>query len=81
MLSAVQVNPNIKSVIIINLKEQGDPIYAGISDQELILASPTLLIQMFSKTGKGHFYYTLENNEGQLRRQNLATQLFQKGLR
>lgn len=46
LMDWVKSMPNIKNVIVVNLSEQGDPIYAGMSDMELISAVPTLFSQM-----------------------------------
>lgn len=81
LLIAVRSNPNIKNVIIINLLQHGDPIYAGMSDIELIQSVPKLASQMRSGKGEGHFYYAIEGGEGKVRRQMLAKTLFEKGLR
>lgn len=81
LLTAVRTHPKIKNVIVIDLGQHGDPIYAGMSDGELIDAVPTLGTQMMRGKGEGHFYYAVENGEGQVRRQLLARSLFQKGLR
>lgn len=76
---AVTTHPNIKSATIIDLKDKGDPIYAGISDQELMKASVELGQQMLN--GGGHFYYSGDNAEGKSRRRDLAKLLYAKGLR
>ncbi|WP_328188299.1 hypothetical protein [Marinobacter sp. OP 3.4] len=81
LLTAVRTHPKIKNVIVIDLGQHGDPIYAGMSDGELIEAVPTLGMQMVRGKGEGHFYYAVENGEGQTRRHLLARSLFQKGLR
>lgn len=71
----------IKNVIILDLKQYGDPIYAGMSDIEIIQAVPTLASQMQKNQGEGHFYYALNNATGRSRRLSLATQLARHGLR
>ncbi|QQZ42021.1 hypothetical protein IF690_00315 [Pseudomonas sp. SK3(2021)] len=76
---AVSTHPNIGSTIIIDLKDKGDPIYAGISDEELMKASIELGKQMLN--GGGHFYYSGNNPEGKARRRELAKLLYKKGLR
>ncbi|GFM84854.1 hypothetical protein PSCICO_02530 [Pseudomonas cichorii] len=76
---AVSSHPNIGSTIIIDLKDKGDPIYAGISDEELMKASIELGKQMLN--GGGHFYYSGDNPEGKARRRELAKLLYEKGLR
>ncbi|WPN32684.1 hypothetical protein QMK54_13440 [Pseudomonas sp. P5_109] len=76
---AVTTHPNIGNATIIDLKDKGDPIYAGISDEELMKASAELGAQMLN--GGGHFYYSGENAEGKSRRRDLAKFLYAKGLR
>jgi len=79
LLKAVQSSSNIKKVIILNLGEHGDPIYAGMSDKAIIEAAPKLVDQMTK--GEGHFYYGGDNNIGRKRRRELAKYLYNKGLR
>ncbi|WP_219703611.1 alpha/beta hydrolase [Marinomonas lutimaris] len=81
LLMAVKTNPHIKNVLVINLDKYGDPIYAGMSDVELIRSVPDLASQMNRGKGEGHFYYALEGGEGAIRRKILAKKLFQEGLR
>lgn len=81
LLHALRINHSIKKMIIVDLQEHGDPIYAGISDIELIQAVPTLASQMGDGKGDGHFYYAVENGEGQVRRKLLAEKLYREGLR
>ena len=78
---AVKSASNIENVIVINLQRYGDPIYAGMSDVELIQHIPTLASQMAAGEGDGHFYYAVSNEIGNSRRQMLAISLFNKGLR
>jgi len=80
LLLAVRSNPNIKNVIVKNLTQYGDPIYAGMSDIELINAVPKLASQMRSGKGEGHFYYAIEGAEGKARRHMLAHSLANGGL-
>ncbi|MEZ8029982.1 hypothetical protein [Enterovibrio norvegicus] len=79
LVKAVKSHANIKNVIIMNLKEQGDPIYAGISDGELISASFELGNQMIQ--GNGHFYYSGNDSEGKKRREELAATLVGMGIK
>ena len=76
---AVSSHPNIGRTTIIDLKDKGDPIYAGISDEELMKAAVELGKQMLN--GGGHFYYSGDNAEGKARRRELAKLLYAKGLR
>jgi len=80
LLQALQNHKNIGKVIIINLSKQGDPIYAGMKDSEIISAIPKLTQQM-AKEGEGHFYYASEKAIGDSRRIELANRLYKEGLR
>ncbi|WP_417506696.1 hypothetical protein [Marinomonas gallaica] len=80
LLTAVRTNKRIKKVIVINLTEQGDEIYAGMSDNEIINTVPVMKNQM--QVGDiGHFYYAGENPEGSQKRLRLANKLYRAGLR
>lgn len=75
---------NIKEVIIRDLKEYGDPIFAGISQPRPLFNSLTLAKQM-SKTketgeGVGHFYYAGITKESARRRRELARLISRHGL-
>ncbi|QZP34375.1 alpha/beta hydrolase [Pseudomonas sp. DR48] len=76
---AVSNHPNIGSAIIIDLKDKGDPIYAGMTDKELVDSALELGRQM--PTAEGHFYYSGDSAEGKARRRELAKLLYSKGLR
>lgn len=80
LLKAVKYNSHIKNLIVMNLGQHGDPIYAGISDIDLAMAALKLAVQMNAGRGEGHFYYALEGDEGARRRLLLALDLVQKGL-
>lgn len=79
LLKAVQSSSNIKKVIVLNLGEHGDPIYAGMSDKAIIEAAPKLIDQMMK--GEGHFYYGGDNDIGRKRRRELAKYLYNQGLK
>lgn len=76
---AVNSHPNIGLTTIIDLQDKGDPIYAGITDEELMRSTVELGRQMIS--GGGHFYYSGDNEEGKQRRRLLAQDLNIIGLR
>lgn len=78
-LSALKNQSLIRNIIIVNLDEQGDPIYAGMSSLALATSTPVLMWQIVN--GTGHFYYSVEGQEGDKRRQDLAQFLYNKGLR
>lgn len=78
-LNELRNTPNIKNVVVMDLTAQGDPIKAGMSRTELIIAAPTLGYQMTQ--GTGHFYYAPNTAVGQARRNDLATTPYRSGLR
>jgi RHS repeat-associated protein len=80
LLQALQTSPQIGNVIVINLTQQGDPIYAGMSDLNLLKSLPILNSQ-FSSGGAGHFYYAPSTQEGAARRADLAKTLSLMGLK
>lgn len=75
---------NIKEVIVRDLQEYGDPIFAGISHPRLLFSSMKLATQM-AKTketgeGVGHFYYAGVTKESARRRRELARLISRHGL-
>lgn len=76
---AVSSHANIGKAIIMNLQDKGDPIYAGMTDKELVDSALELGQQM--PTAEGHFYYSGDTVEGKVRRRELAKLLFSTGLR
>jgi hypothetical protein len=80
-LNTLRSRKNIKRVIVIDLKDQGDPIYAGISQWELTKVGPTLAEQMLSGRGEGHFYYAHVVADSPARWRALAKRLYDEGLR
>jgi pimeloyl-ACP methyl ester carboxylesterase len=75
---------NIRKVVIKDLKEYGDPIFAGISQFRLFANGLTVARQM-KKTretgeGVGHFYYASATAEGARRRRDLARFIYRNGL-
>jgi RHS repeat-associated protein len=78
-LLALENHSNISNVIVINLGEHGDPIYAGMSEFELLRSIPNLASDV--GTDQGHFYYSQMNTEGRIRRAALASRLYREGLR
>lgn len=83
-LEKLQKNKNVKKVIVIDLRQFDDPIYAGIPQWKLTLAAFALSRQ--DKTsgefkGIGHFYYRPASEEGKIRRRQLAADLYRQGLR
>lgn len=80
-LTRLQHHPKIGKVIVINLTDKGDPIYAGIAQGELIKAALTLDKQMRAGKGEGHFYYAHVVPESKRRWLELAQRLYRAGLR
>ncbi|MDM0107650.1 hypothetical protein QTH97_22065 [Variovorax sp. J22R24] len=78
-LHALQRNRHIRKVVVINLAEHGDPIYAGMSSWELVKATPILVDQM--RRGEGHFYYAAIAGDSETRWKTLAGRVFTEGLR
>lgn len=76
---AVTQHPNILHTHILDLVSQGDPIYAGMTDKEIVDSALKLAGQM--KSSEGHFYYSGDNEVGRARRRQLAKALYAKGLR
>jgi pimeloyl-ACP methyl ester carboxylesterase len=76
---------NIKKIIVTDLKEYGDPIFAGMSQIRLFITILKLKKQMSEtlekKEGVGHFYYATATPEGNRRRRELAGYLFRQGIR
>lgn len=72
---------NIKKIVVVDLKEQGDPIYAGMSQVELIEAAPKLGRQMLANKGEGHFYFAHVMPDSPNRWKALAIKLANEGLR
>lgn len=79
LLSELKSNPRIKNVIIVDLKSHGDPIFAGMTDWEIITSAPELAGQMVNSNG--HFWYAPLTPEGAKRRRELARYLYSQGLR
>lgn len=78
-LQQVRTTQAIKNVIVIDLKSQGDPLYAGMSREKLLLSTPRLGAQMIEASG--HFYYAPNTDEGKRRRRELTAYLYSRGLR
>lgn len=76
---AVSIHPRILNTHIVDLMSHGDPIFAGMSDQQIVDSALKLANQM--PTAEGHFYYSGDNPAGRARRRQLANSLYEKGLR
>jgi len=80
-LSDLQTHPRIGKVVTIDLREFGDPIYAGMSWVELVAMAPILGKQMLDGKGEGHFYYAHALKDSPRRWEGLAKRLASEGLR
>ncbi|WP_293935591.1 alpha/beta hydrolase [Iodobacter sp.] len=80
-LKELKANKNIKKIIVIDLIQYGDPIYAGITQTELIMGAKTLGDQMKNNKAEGHFYYAHVVADSPKRWEALANRLYAEGLR
>ncbi|WP_211455450.1 hypothetical protein [Collimonas antrihumi] len=80
-LIKLKAQKNIKKVVIIDLTQFGDKIYAGMSQAALLGATPALGEQMTAGRGEGHFYYAHVTNDSPRRWKELAERLYSEGLR
>ncbi len=72
---------NIGKVTVIDLREHGDPIYAGMPFTELTAGVPQLAKDMLANKGEGHFYYSHVVSDSQRRWTELARRIYDAGLR
>jgi hypothetical protein len=79
LLNAVSKNGNIKKVLLHNLGKYGDPIYAGMTDDEIFRSAQKLATQM--PNGEGHFYYSSPSHKGKKRRRDLVKILYEEGVK
>ena len=84
-MDSLKANKNIKSVVVIDLTEQGDKIRAGMSAADLVVAAPSVTTDLSRQYGQddgaGHFYYNGSGPESVQRRRDLANRLREIGLR
>lgn len=76
---AASSHPKIIKTHVIDLSAEGDPIYAGMGDKEIVDSAALLGQQMLN--GSGHFYYSADSEIGRQRRRELAKTLYARGLR
>jgi len=79
-LRKLRTHKHIRKVIVIDLLEHGDPIFAGMSQLELIGASPVLAAQMRAQMGYGHFYYADMTSDLPARLDALAARIVAEGV-
>lgn len=72
---------NIKKVVVIDLRDKGDHIYAGMPWLDLTMGVPQLAQDMLAGKGQGHFYYGHVVADSQQRWASLAKKLYDAGLR
>jgi hypothetical protein len=62
LYDAVRTHPNIKNVITLDLGQYGDPVHAGMTDDEFRNVFPKLMgrfgTQLYGHRSTGHFYYS-----------------------
>ncbi|WP_288393343.1 alpha/beta fold hydrolase [uncultured Herbaspirillum sp.] len=84
-LADLKKQPNVKNIIVKDIPEYGDPLFAGMSQVRLFASLVTLVRQMnqtqSSGEGVGHFYYASASSEGRRRRRELASFIHRQGLR
>ncbi|MCX7078315.1 MAG: hypothetical protein NTV76_03000 [Pseudomonas sp.] len=84
-LSELKGIRGIKRVLVIDLTNKDDRIYAGMSEAELIASLSSLSEQMMesqlSGSGQGHFFYGVAGEQGEVRRRQLAERLKVEGLK
>lgn len=80
-LELLQKNKRVKNIIIHNLMDKDDIVYAGIERLEMIAKSPAVVYNAITAYGEGHFYYAKEGIEGDKRRRELLGWLKSQGLK
>lgn len=81
-LNKLKNHNNIKNVVVIDLRQYGDPIYAGVIELDLMsgITLDNLAFQFAKGDYSGHFYYSGDNDEGRKRRRELAKYLYEVGV-
>lgn len=79
LYDAVRRHPRIRNVITRDLSRYGDPIHAGMSDGDIVAATPRLARQWAE--GSGHFSLSGEGPVFDQRRDALAEDLKRSGVR
>ena len=80
-LDKLKASACIRKVLVLDLKDQGDPLYAGMTQVEILQALPALARQFRSGRAEGHFYYAQVVRESPARWKQLAETLYRAGLR
>lgn len=77
-LNLLRKNKKIKKIIIRDLIDQGDVVYAGIPRVEMI--AKAVLVGRGIADGEKHFYYAKDGNEGDVRRRELLSWIKAQGV-
>jgi Thioesterase domain len=80
-LAKLRSNKNIRKVVVIDLKKEGDALFAGMTEVQLLSSVPQLGRDMLAGKGEGHFYYGHVIEDSPRRWNELAKRLFAEGLR
>ncbi|MCA3232260.1 MAG: hypothetical protein INH06_08115, partial [Cupriavidus sp.] len=80
-LNKLRKHRGIGKVVVMDLREHGDPIYAGMTQAELVAAAPILGAQMVAEEGKGHFYYAHVTTDLPSRLAKLAAKIVAEGVK
>lgn len=80
-LAQLRSHESIRKTIVIDLKQLGDPIYAGMPWRELLESAPMLNMQMLAGKCEGHFYYAHVVRDSPKRWAELAERIAAQGLR
>lgn len=79
-LAKLKAARNIRKTVVVDLRAQGDPIYAGITQVELVKAVPLLQQQQNRNKGEGHFFYAHIVRDSMSRWGALAQRMVKEGL-
>ena len=80
-LASLRRHPNIRKVVVIDLTSVGDPIYAGMTQTELLACVPELARTMQARKGEGHFFYGHVVPDSPTRWASLARMIHAAGVR
>jgi hypothetical protein len=80
-LARLRQHANIRKVIVIDLTSVGDPIYAGMTQAELLACVPELARTMQARKGEGHFFYGHVVPDSPTRWASLARMIHAAGVR
>jgi hypothetical protein len=75
------MNNNSAQFNLIGYSHVNDPLYAGMTQTELITSVPQLAKDMLANKGEGHFYYGHVVKDSPKRWKELADKIYAEGLR